>query len=209
MHEEVKENDIADFKWVLKVDKSDSNFIEFQIVESKELDNGLLDVLDKFDEKVDYNDFVEIRENKKICRLKSNSTMDFEVGNYYYAKVYRNQTEVFFSETNFLKILDFVNQEKSMDSKISALSTMGWAIEKQLKLTYRISINESKTIDFLMSNNESFEDFILSNARKEFRSIVGKTKKEDIVTKTLETDLTENLKKVLNGITIVDLKLID
>ncbi|SFS82483.1 SPFH domain-containing protein [Lutibacter maritimus] len=207
LHTELKENDVAEFKWILKVDKSDSNYIEFQIVKTKELNNGLLGMLNEFEKKIDYDDFVKIKDNKKICRLKSTSPKDFEIGNYYYTKVYRNQTEVFFSKSNFLKILDFVNQEKTLESKLSGLSSRGWAIEKQLKLTYKISLNEVETIDYLMNNNESFENLINSKIRAEFRSIVGRTKKEDIDTEISQIDLAEKLKTELKGITIVDLKL--
>jgi len=209
LHSEITENDVAEFKWILKVDKLDSNYIEFEIIETKQLNNGLFDVLNEFDERVDYDDFIEIKAEKKICRLKTNTIKKSEIGDYFYTKVYRNQKEVFFTKNSFHKTLNFLNQEKTINSKLSALSAMGWAIEKQMMLNYKISLNEIEINDFLMNNNESFENLILSNIRTEFRSIVGRTKKENIVTETLQTELTEKLKTKLKGITILNLKLVD
>ena len=209
LHSKITENDVAEFKWILKVDKLGSNYIEFEIIETKQLNNGLFDVLNEFEERVDYADFIEIKAEKKMCRLKTNTIKKIEIGDYFYTKVYRNQKEVFFSKNSFHKTLNFINQEKTINSKLSALSSMGWAIEKQMMLNYKISLNQIEINDFLMNNNESFENLILSNIRTEFRSLVGRTKKEDIVTETLQTELTEKLKTELKGITILDLKLVD
>ncbi len=209
LHYEITENDVAEFKWILKIHKLNPNYIEFEIIETKQLKNGLFDVLNEFEERVDYADFIEIKAEKKICRLKTNTINKLEIDDYFYAKVYRNQKEVFFTKNSFHKTLNFLNQEKTINSKLSALSAMGWAIEKQMILNYKISLNEIEINDFLMNNNKSFENLILSNIRTEFRSIVGRTKKENIVTETLQTELTEKLKTELKGITILNLKLVD
>lgn len=98
LHSEITENDVAEFKWILKVYKLDPNFIEFEIIETKQLNNGLFDVQNEFEERVDYADFIEIKAEKKICRLKTNTIKKLEIGDYFYTKVYRNQKEVFFAK---------------------------------------------------------------------------------------------------------------
>ena len=209
LHNEKTENDVADFKWILKVEKLHSNYIEFEIIKSKEINNGLYDVLNEFEKGVDYADFIQIKAGKKLCRLKSNSISEFETGNLYYTKVYSDETEIFFSRSNFYNIRDFVNQESTINSKISALSSTGWAIEKQLKFTYKTLLREVEITDFLMNNNESYEELILLEIKSEFRSIVGRTKKEDIDVNKLQNELKKKLETKLTGIDIIEIELKD
>lgn len=208
LHSEVNENEIVEFNWLLKVDKRESNYIQFEIIQTKELNNGLYDLLNAFEEKVDYKYFIDTKEGKTLCRLKTNSVEDFEIGNYYIAQVYRNQKEVFFSKDNLHKTLDYVNQEKTINSKLSALTTTGWAFEKNINITYKIILTEAEIIDYLMED-KNFESLILSRLGDEFRSLVGRSKKEDIVIEILQRELKEKLKTDLKGIIITDLKLID
>ncbi|WP_375239073.1 hypothetical protein [Aurantibacter sp.] len=209
-HTTAKENENADFRWSLKIINLKSNYIEFEILDQNKLNNGLLEILDSFEQKVNYDDFIEYKNEKTICRLKTIATKEHRVGQYFIANSYRDKNEVFFSTKTFYSTTRLITTFYNDKLKLSGLNSSGFSINRKANITYTILLNEEDYNKYLMKNNiSSLEKRINSIITSEFRSIVSSSKEKNPINDFIQYEINKKLQIELNKIVRISIILTD
>jgi len=211
--EQLENNNDEEYKWILKVNEFKNKSIKFEIIYSESSMNaGIISLLNSFKEKTKIDKYIEFKNEKSFCVVAYDNTISkIDIGEFYLTKVFRNKNELFFTKESFIRISDIIRNEHTITESLSALTAFGSAYRKNIELTIRYSGEEKELINLLINENLKFNKIISPILMENFRSIVGRTKKEDISTEKVQAELIIMSELLLKGkkIKLIDLKLID